>query len=167
MRAIALTLLLVSCSAATRPPPPTLIPPASATALPELEYRLMSGEAWSSRASAGRVIVLDVWATYCAPCRKAFPKLDRLAATYPDVVVVGLSVDDDDEVVRRFLDEVPAGFAIARDPQQSVQAAPLSISRLPTVIVVDRRGRIRLRAEEMAEADYDALPGLVAALRAE
>jgi cytochrome c biogenesis protein CcmG, thiol:disulfide interchange protein DsbE len=138
-----------------------------AAPLPSLSYRLVSGQPWTSEAARGRVIVLDVWATYCQPCRKAFPKLSRLAAAHPDVVVIGVSVDEDDAVVDAFLRDVPAGFPIARDPAQSVQSGPLAIQSLPTVLVVDRRGRIRLRAEQMAETDYDALPGVIAALQAE
>jgi thiol-disulfide isomerase/thioredoxin len=160
-----LVVTLVGCGAAS---PRTLSPikASDAAPLPSLSYRLVSGPSWSSEAARGQVIVLDVWATYCQPCRKAFPKLGRLAAAHPDVVVIGVSVDEDDQVVDAFLREVPAGFPIARDPEQSVQSGPLAIQNLPTVLVVDRHGRIRLRAE-MAEADYDALPGVIAALQAE
>lgn len=138
-----------------------------AVPLPSLSYRLVSGQPWTSESARGRMIVLDVWATYCQPCRAAIPKLSRLAAAHPDVVVIGVSVDDDDGVVEAFLRDVPAGFPIARDPDQSVQSGPLAIQSLPTVLIVDRRGRIRLRNEKMAEADYDALPGLIDALRTE
>ena len=146
---------------------PSLIPAAGAAPLPPLAYRLLTGEPWSSSAAAGRVLVIDVWATYCKPCREAFPKLNRLAAAYPDAAVIGLSLDEDDAVVRAFLAEVPAAYPIARDPKLSVQTGPLRLTKLPTLLVVDRRGRLRLRAELLHEADYDALPGLVAALLAE
>jgi thiol-disulfide isomerase/thioredoxin len=169
MRALAaavIVMLVTGCGAGDRRAL-SPITAAHAAPLPSLSYRLTSGQTWASEAALGRVIVLDVWATYCQPCRKAFPKLGRLAATHPDVVVIGVSVDDDDVVVDGFLREVPAGFPIARDPAQSVQSGPLAIRALPTVLVVDRRGRVRLRAEQMAEGDYDALPGVVDALRAE
>jgi thiol-disulfide isomerase/thioredoxin len=143
------------------------IPVASAAPLPLLEYRLRSGEPWTSRAALGRVIIIDVWATYCRPCRKALPKLGRLAAAHPEAVVIGVSVDEEDAAVEAFLREVPVAFPIARDPKASVQSGPLAIHRLPTLLLIDRRGRIRFRGEEMAEPDYDVLPGLVAALLAE
>lgn len=146
---------------------PQPIPADAAAPLPPLEYRLQSGEPWTSQAALGRVIVLDVWATYCKPCRAAFPKLGRLAAAHPDAVVIGVSVDEDDAAVDAFLREVPAAFTIARDPAWTVQSGPLQISKLPTLLVVDRRGRIRLRRDLATEPDYDALPDLVAALVAE
>jgi thiol-disulfide isomerase/thioredoxin len=170
--AVALTLAAALTTTAAcrgaRPRALTPIPAASATPLPPLEYRLRSGEPWASGSAAGRVLVIDFWATYCKPCRKAFPKLGQLAAAYPDTaVVVGVSVDEEDAVVEDFLREVPAAFLIARDPAQSVHAGPLAVSELPTLLVVDRRGRIRFRGEAMAEPDYDLLPGLVSTLLSE
>ncbi len=152
-----MVLLVVSCGGA--PPQPRT--------LPDVTFRLMSGETWSSRAALGKVVVLDVWATYCKPCRKAFPKLGLLAASSPEVTVVGVSVDEEAAVVTQFLGEVPATFLIAHDPERTVEGSPLAIRKLPTVIVLDRRGRIRFRGEDMAEADYDALSGLVAKLLVE
>lgn len=154
-----------ACAGAPRALAP--IPAGAAAPLPSLEYRLRTGETWTSRAALGRVIVLDAWATYCRPCRKAFPKLGRLAAAYPGAVVIGVSVDEDDAAVEAFLREVPAAFAIARDPQRTLQFGPLAMTRLPTLLVVDRLGRVRFRGDPMTEPDYDRLPGLVAALLAE
>jgi hypothetical protein len=54
-----------------------------------------------------------------------------------------------------------------RDPTESLTSPPLSITKLPTVIVLDRLGRTRFRADELAEAGYDALPSVVDALAAE
>jgi len=166
---LALALALAACAAGCGGQPRALapIPTATAAPLPPLEYRLRTGEPWTSRAALGRVIVLDAWATYCKPCRKAFPKLGRLAAAYPDAVVIGVSLDEDDAVVESFLREVPAAFTIARDPQRTLQSGPLAMTRLPTLLVIDRTGRIRFRGDPMKEADYDGLPGLVAALLAE
>jgi thiol-disulfide isomerase/thioredoxin len=164
--AIAVVILVTSCGGPDRR---TLSPVAASSAfpLPSLSYRLLSGQPWVSQAALGRVIVLDIWATYCQPCRKSFPKLDRLASMHPDVVVIGVSIDDDDVAVDRFLREVPAHFPIARTSEQSVQSGPLAIRVLPTVLVIDRRGRVRLRVDQMSEADYDALAGAVDALSAE
>ena len=171
--ALTLTLALGALGAASacggsRPRALAPLPATSAAPLPPLEYRLRTGEPWTSGSAAGRVLVIDVWATYCKPCRKAFPKLGQLAAAYPDTaVVVGVSVDEEDAVVEDFLREVPAAFLIARDPARTVQSGPLRLSKLPTLLVVDRRGRIRYRGEAMAEPDYDLLPGLVATLLSE
>lgn len=159
----AITLLLVACAGA--PPPRTPVPAASAPTLPALSFRTTAGTTWTSDAARGQVIVLDVWATYCKPCRKAFPKLAALSVGRPDLVVVGISVDEADATVTKFLQEVPASFTIARDPTYTVQTGPLKIAALPTLLVVDRQGRIRLRIDKMVESDYDDLPAIVDALR--
>jgi len=143
------------------------IPAASAAPLPALEYKLRSGEPWTSSSARGRVLVLYFWATYCPPCRWSFPKLGRLAAANPDAAVVGVSVDEEDDVVEAFLRDVPAGFPIARDPTQTVQSGPLGIENLPTLLLVDRQGRVRYRREPMTEPDHDAIPAMLAALLAE
>jgi thiol-disulfide isomerase/thioredoxin len=167
--AIWLALILVAaaaCGGAT-PPAPTLVAAERAAPLPAIELELLGGEAWRASDALGDVLVIDVWATYCKPCRGSFPKLNRLAAQHADVRVVGISVDEADDVVERFLAEVPAEFAIARDPELSVQAPPLGIQHLPTVLLVDRRGRVRFRGDELPESGYDVLPGMVEALLAE
>jgi thiol-disulfide isomerase/thioredoxin len=152
---------------APAPGPAVMIPTDSAAPLPALEYKLRSGEPWKSSSTAGRVLVLYVWATYCPSCRKSFPKLGQLAAANPDVVVIGVSVDEEDDVVEAFLREVPAAFPIARDPTQTVQSGELGLEDLPTLFLVDRQGRVRLRREPMTEPDYAAIPGMLAALLAE
>lgn len=157
--------LLAACGASRAPR--VLAPAADAPTLPALSFRTTSQTTWTSEGARGHVIVLDVWATYCKPCRKAFPKLAALSASRPDLVVVGISVDDEDATVTRFLHEVPASFTIARDPTHTVQTGPLKIAALPTLLVVDRQGRIRLRIDRMVESDYDDLQAVVDALRAE
>jgi thiol-disulfide isomerase/thioredoxin len=160
----ALALLLAACGAR---PPRAPAPAADAPMLPALSFRTTSATTWTSDGARGHVIVLDVWATYCKPCRKAFPKLSALSAGRPDLVVVGISVDEQDATVAQFLREVPASFTIARDPTSTVQTGPLKIAALPTVLVVDRQGRIRLRIDKVVESDYDDLHTIVDALRAE
>jgi thiol-disulfide isomerase/thioredoxin len=164
--ALFIVIVLGGCA---EPGRPALHAIAASTAapLPPLSYRLSSGPTWTSQSALGRVIVLDVWATYCKPCRHAIPKLNRIAAARPDVTVLGVSVDNEDAVVDAFLREVPASFPIARWTEHAAQSGPLAIRSLPTVLVVDRRGRIRLRVDAMPEADYDALPAVIDALRAE
>jgi thiol-disulfide isomerase/thioredoxin len=165
--AAVLVVMLGACGAAT-PATPTLVPPERAAPLAPIDLPLLDGGRWRSGDALGQVLVIDVWATYCQPCRASFPKLDRLAAEHAaDVRVVGISVDEQDDVVRAFLAEVPATFAIARDATLTVQAAPLRIEHLPTVLLVDRKGRVRFRGDELPESGYDALPAMVDAVAAE
>ena len=164
MRAAVLATIVAAGACARPAPAPTPVPASAAALLPALSYPLVDGTPWTSADVAGRVAVIDVWASYCKPCKKSFPYLNQLAAD-PTVAVVGVSVDEDDAAVAAFLAEIPARFPIARDRTQSVEAAPLAITKLPTVLVVDAAGRVRLRLEEPRADDYASLPGVIAAIR--
>jgi thiol-disulfide isomerase/thioredoxin len=93
---------------------------------------------------AGKVVIIDFWASWCDPCRAAFPVLDGLHAELAKrgLVVIGVNVDEDAAAMERFLKARPVSFAIVRDARQRLveAAAPPS---LPMSIVVDRRGVIR------------------------
>jgi len=158
IRWIAALALAVGCGAAS---------PARPTLLPDLRYPLLDGGTWASAEARGKIVVLDVWATYCKPCKDAFPRLGRLAQAHPEVVVIGLSVDEADDVVRKYLSEVPAAFPIARDRDLSISRPPMKVAELPTLLVIDRAGVVRLRRADATIADYDALPALLDKLAAE
>jgi thiol-disulfide isomerase/thioredoxin len=155
----ALVAVVTSCGGSA--PPPAQTATAIAEPMPALELPLLDGGAWSAASARGKVLVIDVWATWCKPCRKGFPALDALAAGRPDVSVVAVSIDEDPAVIRAFLAETPLGVPVAHDAAQSVTAAPLAIARLPTVLVVDAAGIIRYRLAEPTERDYASLPDLV------
>jgi thiol-disulfide isomerase/thioredoxin len=166
MRALAVILaagfaLAAGCGG---PPTPSLIPAESSRAV-ELEFDLLSGGRWASREAAGRIVVIDTWATWCKPCKKAFPKLNRLMVEHPEIVVIGVSVDEDRAAIDAFLREVPASFAIAHDPEITIGRPPLSFTQVPSLVVLDREGRMRVRAEDVNEGDYDKLSGWISALQ--
>ncbi|MEM9489464.1 MAG: TlpA disulfide reductase family protein [Myxococcota bacterium] len=132
--------------------------------LPPLSYALLDGSQWTAQSARDEILVIDVWATWCVPCRKAFPKLEHIATAYQGVSVVAISVDEEDSVVEKFLAEVPVSFTIARDPTLSLRDGPLGVSKLPTVLIVDRAGVIRYRGEQLNVADYDQVERMVAEL---
>jgi thiol-disulfide isomerase/thioredoxin len=164
MRAIAAIALAVgitsaACGGAAAPAPSPARQPI-AQPLPALELPLLDGGVWSAASTRGKVLVIDVWASWCKPCRKGFPALDALAAR-PDTAVVAISIDEDPAAIRAFLAELPLQVPVVHDAGQSVTRPPLTIGRLPTVLVVDATGVIRHRLEEPTERDYAALGGLV------
>jgi thiol-disulfide isomerase/thioredoxin len=165
IRSVVLALVLAGCSAYLRPA--RAIPSDAAKALPTLSYRLRDGSTWSTADARGKVVVLDVWATYCKPCKKGFPKLDRIHALGSDVVVIGVSIDAEDKVVDDYLRTTPATFTIGRDPTLTVTRMPLWLTTLPTVIVLDRQGRLRYRGLASEADEYDRVRLLVVDLLAE
>jgi cytochrome c biogenesis protein CcmG, thiol:disulfide interchange protein DsbE len=156
MRTIAVVLIGVGC-AGSAPAKSS----AAATPLPSLTLPLIAGGTWSSASARGSALVIDVWASWCKPCSKGFPKLDALAARRSDVVVVAITIDEDPAAIRDFITQFPIAVPVAHDVEQSLTHAPLSIARLPTVLIVDADGMVRHRLEEPSERDYDHLEDLI------
>ena len=113
----------------------------------------------------GKVVLLNIWATWCAPCREEMPALDRLqqALGGPDFEVVALSIDSGGmDAVRRFYDEIGIrALAPYVDPSMRAGAA-LRIVGVPTTLLLDREGGERWR--KTGPEAWDA-PEIVAALR--
>ena len=77
--------------------------------LPEIRFQDSDGRPYTLSNFRGKVVLLNVWATWCAPCRKEMPALDRLQQTLggPDFQVVALSIDGGGAApVRRFYEEI-------------------------------------------------------------
>ena len=111
---------------------------------PELSFEDAQGKQLSLADFRGRVVVLNLWATWCAPCLREMPSLDRLQAEHGGdrLHVLPLSLD------RGELERIEAFYAeagirhlqIYRDPQAAASRA-LGAFGLPTTVVLDREGR--------------------------
>jgi thiol-disulfide isomerase/thioredoxin len=92
----------------------------------------------------GKVVVLNLWATWCAPCRREMPSLDRLQAKHggEGLEVIALSLDRGDIAkVRAFFDELAIShLAVYQDPKGRARRE-LAAPGLPTTVVIDRAGQ--------------------------
>jgi thiol-disulfide isomerase/thioredoxin len=92
----------------------------------------------------GKVVLLDFWATWCAPCREAIPHLINLQKTYQEkgVEVIGMSVDRGDvETVRRFVKSMDIPYPIMLTPEEV--SRNYGVTALPTTIIIDKEGKVR------------------------
>ena len=92
----------------------------------------------------GKVVLLDFWATWCAPCREAIPHLVELYKNYHDrgLVVIGMNVDKGEgDVVRRFVKSMGIPYPILLAQEEVVR--DYAISALPTTVLIDKEGKIR------------------------
>jgi thiol-disulfide isomerase/thioredoxin len=92
----------------------------------------------------GKVILLDFWATWCAPCRESIPHLVHLQKTYQEkgFQVIGMNMDKGDaETVRRFVNsmDIPYVITLAADEV----SRNYGVTALPTMVLIDKEGRIR------------------------
>jgi cytochrome c biogenesis protein CcmG, thiol:disulfide interchange protein DsbE len=106
----------------------------------------------------GRVIYLDFWASWCAPCRESFPWMNRLqgALGHEGLVVIAVNVDRERADADRFLREHPAQFRILYDPD-GLLPEKFGVRGMPTSFLIDRDGRIQSRHEGFLVRDRDAL----------
>ena len=132
---------------------------------PEIGVNDLNGNPVRIASLRGKVVIVDFWASWCAPCRQEFPVLERLHRTYAaqGLAVVGVSVDNDVANVRSFLRRTPAGFVIAHDPRK-VAAARYGGTAMPSSYVVDRRGVVRHYHAGFRAGDAASLERVVQAL---
>jgi len=117
---------------------------AGGSSLAVLAIERLDGSVTSTADWRGRPLVLNIWATWCPPCRSEMPSLQRLADRLEaaGVGVVALSVDEDANLVREFVLKYGIRFpvAIAATPGQAISA--LGAAALPLTLYIDADGRI-------------------------
>ncbi|HVG23935.1 MAG TPA: TlpA disulfide reductase family protein [Thermoanaerobaculia bacterium] len=112
--------------------------------MPAYASKNLDGSAFDLAAHRDKVVLLNVWATWCGPCRFEIPELQRIHDTYAarGFEVVGVSVDESEaKEVRAFVDEQKVKYPIVHDVEQKLPAL-LNVSVLPTSVLVGRDGKI-------------------------
>jgi cytochrome c biogenesis protein CcmG, thiol:disulfide interchange protein DsbE len=90
----------------------------------------------------GKVVVLNLWASWCAPCIEELPSLLALQRQMPDLVIVAVSIDQDTVVYHRFLERNHVNLVTVRDADQRVNAL-YGTAQIPETYVIDRQGILR------------------------
>jgi thiol-disulfide isomerase/thioredoxin len=112
----------------------------------------------------GRSVIVNVWATWCAPCRGELPSLDRLSRRLdPErFVLVGLAVDQDPDFVREYLNDIGVAYPNYIDSRQTVVRDLLGLESFPQTLLVDGDGVLRGRIVGARDWDHpDAVAALV------
>ncbi len=122
---------------------------------PDFEVELLSGGRFSLRDSYGKVVLVNFWGTWCLPCEKEMPLLQRASEEFAeDLVVVGLAVNDSRSAVADFVAKRAIGFPIALDDGRV--AGYYLVTGFPTSVLVGRDGRVVSRVSK-AFPDYESL----------
>lgn len=112
--------------------------------MPPYSATLLDGKPLNIASEKGNVVFLNVWATWCGPCRFETPELQALQDQYAanGLKVIGVSVDEGDTAaVKTFVAEQKITYSIAVDPEQRI-ATLVQTTVLPASLLIDRNGKI-------------------------
>lgn len=155
-------LLAIAASTAVAAPAPALRKAPDFTA-----PRLDSAGSFTLSGHRGVPMVLDFWATWCAPCWRALDAAERLQAAYESkgLQVLGVNIDEDVEKAREFAARRAPTLAMVADPKGHV-ADMFEVHAMPVTVVLDCEGRIAARFEGFRDGVERQLERAVAAVTA-
>ena len=134
--------------------------------LPAPSYRSenLDGDSVSLADFKDRVVLLNVWATWCHPCRTEIPELRAIHAKYQSrgLELIGVSVDAEgnEEGIREFMKEFQMNYPVWRDPSERVSTQFLVIG-VPATFLIDRKGILRWRKTGPIAPNDTSLSGAI------
>ena len=122
--------------------------PPIATAVAEADIKNLDGSTWKVADKKGKVLLLNMWATWCGPCRSEMPTLVKLQETHGEkgFEVIGLNTDDETvDDINKFASDMKLNYTLVWADTE-LQNALLKISKfggIPQTFIVDRDGNLR------------------------
>lgn len=111
---------------------------------PDFTLKSNSGDNLRLEEHRGEVVMLNFWASWCAPCRQEMPHLRALNDEYAPLgfTLLGVNVDEDLDAAKRAIAELNVDFPVVFDDQSKV-AELFDVDAMPTTIIIDRDGNVR------------------------
>ena len=139
----------------------------SAPEAPDFTLPDVDGEEHALSDLRGRVVMLNFWATWCPPCRREMPSMERLYTKYKDrgLTVVAVNQWEDEDIVFEFTGRLslPPTFPVLLDRESRV-SEQYGVKGLPTTYLLDKEGRIRYQAMGGREFDHPEVEKLIEGL---
>jgi peroxiredoxin len=116
----------------------------AAGATPDFTLRRLDGPNLRLQEQRGRVVMVNFWATWCAPCRQEMPHLNRLHERFhaAGFVLLGVSVDEDPAKATAMAQSMGLRFPVLFDSDKAV-ARQWSLGAMPSTVLIGRDGRVR------------------------
>jgi thiol-disulfide isomerase/thioredoxin len=168
MRALpfALAFALAACATSGGPPPPSSPSPLLDAALPDFDRRTLDGGRIDTAQLRGRVVVVEFFATYCAPCRDTLPAVQRLHTRLGrEVAFVGVNIDEYESKAREMATAFGLSFPVVHDA--GGVRGRFRVTDLPATFVADPDGVVRWVRVGGSGSTGDELERAIAAARGE
>ena len=151
---LAVLLLLVALPGAARP----------ADDAPAADRAILTVADFDLAAHAGKVVLVDFWASWCKPCQVSLPWLSRLAAAHPDdLVILAVNLDRELPAARRLLADLDPHVLVVHDPKGEL-AGRYDLAGMPTSYLYDRAGALQATHVGFLPAEADAREAEITAL---
>ncbi len=145
-----------------QPEDSALIKPVLGKIAPDFSFTDTKGRARALRDFGGKIVILNFWASWCAPCIKEFPALIELASTNKDVVLIALSSDFESSAMHKFIEKMkknhPAiarsNIYIALDEDNRITGPLYETFKLPETLIIDRS---QMLAHKLIGANWTVL----------
>ncbi len=118
---------------------------------PEFSYTLLDGTTYNQDDLRGGVVVLDFWATWCGPCIASMPHMAELAEQYPNVTMVGVSLDDTREMLDAWMSGNSTPWPVAHNGSgyQDPMVQTFQIRGIPSVFILSPTGEVLWKGHPM------------------
>ena len=142
----------------------TFIPKADRKAAPAISGPTLDGGTFT--AAPGKVLVLNVWASWCSPCRAEAPALQEMSSAHPEVQFLGVLTRDSLVAARAFVTRFGITYPSLTDDAILLKFhGQLTPNAIPTTLIIDSEGKIAARIS--GEITYSALEDLIERVKAE
>jgi thiol-disulfide isomerase/thioredoxin len=110
---------------------------------PEFRVKTESGAVMTPTNFGGKVLILNFWASWCAPCVQEIPSLNEIQKLFASqgLVVLGVNVDSKEELYRNMLQRFQVTFQTVRDPQENINYR-YGTYKVPESYIIDRNGKV-------------------------
>ncbi len=111
---------------------------------PSLKAKALDGKPVDLQSLRGKVVLLDFWTTWCGPCKRQLPGIEKIQNEFRDkgLVVLGVSVGEEKATVAKFLKTIALTYPIIQLSDGNEVVADLAINAFPTIVLIDREGKI-------------------------
>lgn len=107
----------------------------------------------------GKVVFVDFWASWCAPCLKSLPEFEKLQSSFAnrdDVVVLAINLDEDPKSAAKFINKLNVTYDILADSSGEIPAA-FGVSAMPSSYIIDKSGVIQYVHKGYKSGDVDKI----------